>query len=70
MTRFLVIFSSHPTPPVDMTVVDVTASCVLSALLTAKREVRVQHAWVFARAIPWPIGCRDVDEATKKVSSF
>lgn len=69
MKRFLVIYHSHPAPPFDTTVVDVHAKCVLSALRDAKREIKLQHDWQFAQAVPWPRGCVDVDEAARRVAS-
>jgi hypothetical protein len=65
--RFLVIFSSHPTPPADTTVVDVSAECAMSAMLIAKREAGIHHVWTFAQAVPWPRGCSDVDAAAERV---
>ena len=67
--RFLVLFRSHPSPPADETVVDVTARCALSAVLKAKREIRLQHEWTFARVIPGPRKCLDVDAAARLVSA-
>ncbi len=67
MKRFLVVFDSHPTPPVDQTVVDVTATCALEAIRDATREVRLHHGWTVVRAIAWPRGCADVDEAAAKI---
>ena len=66
MKRFLVLFSSHPTGPADMTFVDVDASCTLSALCAAKRGTKLQHLWSFAQAVPWPHGTVDVEHAMKK----
>jgi hypothetical protein len=67
--RFLVIFRSHPSPPFDSTVVDVSARCALSAVLAAKREIAVQHGWTLAQGIPWPRGCEDVDDAAAKIAA-
>jgi hypothetical protein len=58
-----VTFRSHPTPPVDETVVDVMAACVLSAVLEAKRVVLLHHGWTFVRAVPWPSYLTDVNDA-------
>lgn len=69
MKRFLVVFDSHPSPPVDQTVVDVTAGCALTAIRDAKREVRLHHGWTLARAIPWPRGCSNVDAAARKIAN-
>ncbi len=69
MKRFLVIFRSHPSPPVDETVIDVTAPCALSAILTAKREVQLQHGWTFVQVVPWPRGYVDVEDAAYRVAN-
>lgn len=69
MTRWLVVFQSHPAPPFDTTVVEVHAETQLHAVRDAKRDAHVAHPWHFAFAIPWPRGCRDVNAAAKKYAS-
>jgi hypothetical protein len=67
MTRWLVVFQSHPTPPFDQTVVEVYAATQLHAVRDAKRA-HVSHPWHFAFARSWPRGCADVDAAAKKIA--
>lgn len=63
MKRWLVIFSSHPEPPSDSTVVEVRASTQIQAIAIAKRTTPPAHPWSSVSAIPWPKGCPSVDEA-------
>ena len=65
MTRFLVLFRSHG-PPYDDTIVDIRSTSALRAMRDAKREVH--HGWIFARVVPWPRKCADVNEAMSAVS--
>ena len=65
MKRYLVIFSSHPTPPADATAVDVRARSELEAIRNAKRAARIPHPWAHVSALPWPRGCPGVDEALR-----
>ena len=69
MTRYLVIFLSHPEPPADATFVDVRARNVLEAVRDARKASPPQHPWTLAIAYSWPMGCSDVDEATRKLAS-
>ena len=68
MERYLVIFSSHPEPPSDATAVEILAESRISAIARARREVEIPHPWTFARAIPWPPGCPDVDVALARLA--
>lgn len=68
MNRWLVIFSSHPEPPADMTFVDVRARNFLEAIVRARREQPPPHGWSLVSAYAWPMGCEGVDEATRKIA--
>lgn len=69
MKRWLVIFSSHPTPPADTTVVEVRDTTELRAIAKAKRLAPPHHPWSSVTAIPWPKGCPGVDEAAARLAS-
>ncbi len=69
MKRWLVIFSSHPAPPSDATVVDVRAPHELGAIQSARKSVAIQHPWAMVSAIPWPRGCPGVDEAAARFAA-
>ena len=70
MSRYLVIFLSHPQEAVtDATFTDVRAENALQAVRDAKREKPPQHPWTLAIAYSWPMGCSDIDEATRKLAS-
>lgn len=66
--RYMVIFSSSPTPPADATVIDMSATSELEAIAKAKRYAHVPHPWTTVNAIPWPKGCRGVNQAVKRYS--
>ena len=65
MKRWLVIFSSHPSPPADATAVDVCEQDELRAIAKARRAAPPHHPWAIATATPWPKGCPNVDEAVR-----
>ena len=66
--RWLVMFFSHPEPPADMTFVDVRAPSSLAAIVAAREEQPLAHGWSLARAVRWPIGAADVDEAVARLT--
>lgn len=70
MRRWLVIFSSHPTPPVDQVVVDVWSPTMLAAIAEAKREIGgVMGQWAKVEAAPWPRGVRSANDVAKKLAA-
>lgn len=69
MKRWLVVFRSHPLPPVDSTVVDVTARSMLGAIAKARREALIPHPWHLVTATLWPRGCADIDAAVAKMAA-
>lgn len=67
LKRWVVIFSSHPSPPADATAVDVRAESELAAIAKAKATTELHHPWSGVRAVPWPRGL-SIDEVAAKLA--
>lgn len=68
VTRFLIIFRSHASGLADEHFVRVSAPSVPAAIAHALRACPPFGPWAVAQAVPWPRGCRSIDQAIEKTT--